>query len=163
MLFEISNFNRLSQQLSAMNCEEISTHCEPHNISAKFYRHKFYSFKISYLFNRDRQLFEMLVFIIRIIWILSNIWSMFICIKRFILIVNGWLLKDKWRKQFILLYRKRCLHESQWKTLRYVLKILGRAEAIVRRCFFKIDVLKNFANFTGNNLCWCFFLIQSQA
>ena len=43
-------------------------------------------------FNRDMRLFEMLVFIIRIIWILSNIWLMFICLKRFILMVNGWLL-----------------------------------------------------------------------
>ena len=31
-------------------------------------------------------------FIIRIIWILSNIWFMFIYLKRLILIVNGWLL-----------------------------------------------------------------------
>ena len=37
MLFEISNFNRVSQHLSAMNCEEISIHREPHNINAKFY------------------------------------------------------------------------------------------------------------------------------
>ena len=35
------------------------------------------------------RLFKMLTFIIRIIWILSNIWLMFICLKRFILIVNG--------------------------------------------------------------------------
>ena len=146
-----------------MNCEEISTHCEPHNISAKLYRHKFCSLKISYLFNRDRRLFEMLVFNIRIIWILPNIWLMFICLKRFILIVNGWLLKDKWRQQFIiLLYRKRCLDENQRKTLCYILKILGRAEVVVHRCFFKINVLKNFANFTGKNLCWCLFLIQLQ-
>ena len=45
--------------------------------------------KVHYLpvinqFNRDMLLFEMLVFIIRIIWILSNIWLMFICLKRFI-------------------------------------------------------------------------------
>ena len=43
-------------------------------------------------FNRNMRLFEMLDSIIRIIWILSNIWLMFICFKRFILIVNGWLL-----------------------------------------------------------------------
>ena len=47
-------------------------------------KHKFFS--------RDMRLFEMLVFIIRIICILSNIWLMFSCLKRFILIVNGWLL-----------------------------------------------------------------------
>ena len=38
------------------------------------------------------RLFEMLIFIIRIIWILPNIWLMIICFKRFVLIVNGWLL-----------------------------------------------------------------------
>ena len=157
MLFEISNSNRVSQHLSAMTCEELSIHCEPHSISAKLYRRKFHSLRISYLFNRDKRLFEILVFSIRIIWILSNIWLMFICLKRFTLIVNGWLLRDKWRQQ------KRCLHESQRKTLCYVLKILGRAEAAVCRCFFKKDVLKNFANLAGKNLCWCLFLIHSQA
>ena len=45
-----------------------------------------------YVFNHDMRLFEMLVFIIRIIWILSNIWLMFNCLKRLILIVNGWFL-----------------------------------------------------------------------
>ena len=49
------------------------------------------------LFNRDMRLFEMLVFIIRIIWILPNIWLMFICLKRFILIVNGWLFNIIWQ------------------------------------------------------------------
>ena len=29
--------------------------------------------------------------------------------------------------------------------------------------FFKIDVLKNFANFTGKHLCWSLFLIKLQA
>ena len=29
--------------------------------------------------------------------------------------------------------------------------------------FFKIDVLKNFANFTGKHLCWSLFSIQLQA
>ena len=48
-----------------------------------------YSF---YLFNRDVRLFEMLVFIIRIIRILSSIWLMFFYLKTFILIVNGWIL-----------------------------------------------------------------------
>ena len=33
-------------------------------------------------FNRDMRLFEMLVSIIRIIWILSNIWLMCNCLKR---------------------------------------------------------------------------------
>ena len=36
------------------------------------------------------RLFEIFIFIIRIIWILSNIWLMFLCLKRFILIINGW-------------------------------------------------------------------------
>ena len=29
--------------------------------------------------------------------------------------------------------------------------------------FFKIGVFKNFANFTGTNLCWSLFLIKLQA
>ena len=29
--------------------------------------------------------------------------------------------------------------------------------------FFKKDVLKNFANFTGKHLCWSLFLIKLQA
>ena len=29
--------------------------------------------------------------------------------------------------------------------------------------FFKIGVLRNFANFTGKHLCWSLFLIKSQA
>ena len=45
-----------------------------------------------HLFNRDMQLFEMVAFIIRIIWIFSNILLMFIYLKRFIIIVNGLLL-----------------------------------------------------------------------
>ena len=36
-------------------------------------------------FSRNMWLFEMLVFIIRLIWILSNTWLMFICLKRFVL------------------------------------------------------------------------------
>ena len=36
-------------------------------------------------FSHDMRLFEMLIFIIRFTWILSNIWLMFICLKRFIL------------------------------------------------------------------------------
>ena len=36
-------------------------------------------------------------------------------------------------------------------------------EAVVRRCSFKIDLLKNFANFKGKRLCWSYFLIKLQA
>ena len=45
-----------------------------------------------HLFNRDMQLFEMVAFIIGIIWIFSNILLMFIYLKRFTIIVNGLLL-----------------------------------------------------------------------
>ena len=38
-----------------------------------------------------------------------------------------------------------------------------RSEAAVRRCFYKIDVLQNFAKFTGKHLCWSHFLINLQA
>ena len=37
------------------------------------------------------------------------------------------------------------------------------AEAAVRKCFFKIVILKNFAIFTGKHLCWNLFLIKLQA
>ena len=36
-------------------------------------------------------------------------------------------------------------------------------EAVVRRYFFKIGVLKNFANCTGKHLCWSFLVIKLQA
>ena len=48
--------------------------------------------RFAFLFNRNLGLFEMLVFIIRIIWVLSNIWLMSNYLKKFILIANGWLL-----------------------------------------------------------------------
>ena len=35
--------------------------------------------------------------------------------------------------------------------------------AVVRRLFFKIGVIKNFANCTGKHLCWSLFLIKPQA
>ena len=54
------------------------------------------------------------------------------------------------------------------------MKIFAAAKASVvfikKRCrssrsqmFFKIDVLKNFAIFTGKHLCWSLFLIKLQA
>ena len=42
-------------------------------------------FNSEHLFNRYIRLFEILIFIIRIIWILSNIWLMFNSLKRFIM------------------------------------------------------------------------------
>ena len=48
----------------------------------------------------------------------------------------------------MLLYRKRCLHESQKKTL-----WLSFVRSSRSQMFLKIDVLKNFANFTEKNLC----------
>ena len=38
-----------------------------------------------------------------------------------------------------------------------------RTEAVVCKMFFKIDVPKNFANFTRKLLCWSLFLIKLQA
>ena len=35
--------------------------------------------------------------------------------------------------------------------------------SIYSQLFFKIDVLKNFANFTGKHLCWSFFWINLKA
>ena len=58
---------------------------------------------------------------------------------------------------------KRCLHESQRKTLwlSFVNPRKGRSSR--SQMFFKIGVLKNFANFTGKHLCWSLFLIKLQA
>ena len=74
-------------------------------------------------------------------------------------------LKDKWRHELLTIYyviiqRMMSPRKSEEDVM---IKILGMAEAVVRRCFFKIDVLKNFANFTGKNLCWFLFLIKLQA
>ena len=103
-------------------------------------------------------------------------WFMFICIKRFILIVNGWKLTSydslSALKQFfvlmearaynnllllLLLYRKQYLHECQRKTLRLSFVNPRRGKSSSSQKFFKLSVLKNFANFTGKHLCWCLF------
>ena len=39
----------------------------------------------------------------------------------------------------------------------------GMARNIIKVHFFKIEILKNFANSTGKHLCWSFFLIKLQA
>ena len=57
----------------------------------------------------------------------------------------------------MLLYRKWCLYESQRKTL-----WLSFVRSCRSQMFFKIDALKNFANFTVKNLCWSLYLIKLQ-
>ena len=52
---------------------------------------------------------------------------------------------------------------SSQKSKEDVLKIPGRADALVLQMFFKIGVHKNFANFTGKHLCWSLFLKKLQA
>ena len=104
-------------------------------------------------------------------------WFMFMCLKSFILIVNAWqlILYDGLSalKQFfvlmearaynnlllllLLLYRKQYLHECQRKTLRLSFVNPRRGKSSSSQKFFKLSVLKNFANFTGKHLCWCLF------
>ena len=66
-------------------------------------------------FNRDMRLFEMLTFIIRIIWILPNIWLML-----FVLTVNGWLLKElrNYNESYFCVR-----HKNRWKHTN-ILKLL---------------------------------------
>ena len=71
-------------------------------------------------------------------------------------------LKDKWSHGLLTIYYL-IIQKTMSPQKSEEVEILARAEAVVRRCFFKIDVLKNFANFTGKNLCWCLFLIKLQA
>ena len=51
------------------------------------------------------------------------------------------------------------LKDKNWKT---PLSNIILLEALVCKCSLKIDVLKNFANFTGKHLCWSLFLIKLQ-
>ena len=39
---------------------------------------------------------------------------------------------------------------------------MNRDRSSLSQIFFKIDVLKNFANFKGKHLCWSLFLIKLQ-
>ena len=63
----------------------------------------------------------------------------------------------------MLLYRKRCLHESERKTLWLSFVNLRKVRRSRSQMFFKTDVLKNFANFTGKHLFWGLFSIKLQA
>ena len=79
-----------------------------------------------------------------------------ICLKRFNLIANGW--QNGWQflsyyLNLLLLYRKRCLHESQWKTLWLSLVNPRKDRSSRLQMFFKIGVLKDLRIFTGEHLC----------
>ena len=63
----------------------------------------------------------------------------------------------------MLLHKKRCLHESDRKTLWLSFLNPRKGRSTRLQVFSKIDVLKNFANFTRKHLCWSFFLIKLQA
>ena len=54
----------------------------------------------------------------------------------------------------MLLYRKRCLHESQRKTLWLSFVNVRKDRSSRSQIVFKIGVLKNLRNFTGKDLCW---------
>ena len=62
----------------------------------------------------------------------------------------------------MLLHKKRCLHESDRKTLWLSFLNPRKGRSTRLQVFSKIDVLKNFANFTRKHLCWSFFLIKLQ-
>ena len=97
-------------------------------------------------FNRDMRLFEMLIFVIRIIWILSDIWLMFICLKRFVLIVNGWVLCAL-NNLCYYTENTKMSPQSQMKTLRLSFVNPRKGTSSCSHMFFKIDVLKNFYKF----------------
>ena len=67
----------------------------------------------SFLFNRDIRFFKMLFFITRFIWVLSNICLMFNCLKRFILMIKGWVLISYDRVQVL----KSSFHLQRFKML----------------------------------------------
>ena len=56
---------------------------------------------------------------------------------------------------YYVIYRKRCLHESQMLALR-----LSFVRSSRWQIFFKIDVIKKFVNFAGKHLRWSLFLIK---
>ena len=90
---------------------------------------------------------------------------MFICLKRFILILNITFLEVNNRgtcsEQFIMfLYIERCLHESRGNTLRLSSVNPRKGRSSRSLIFFKIGVFKSFANFTQKHLCWGLFLIK---
>ena len=59
-----------------------------------------------------------------------------------------------------LLYRKRCLHDTQRKKLLLNFVNLRKGRSSRSQMFFKVDVLKNFANFTGKHVYCSLFLIK---
>ena len=63
----------------------------------------------------------------------------------------------------MLLHKKWCLHESKRKTLWLSFLNPKKGRSTRLQMFFKIGVLKNFANFTRKRLHWSFFLIKLQA
>ena len=76
------------------------------------------------------------------------------CVRQFSCVVNSSFHQK-------LLFKK-------WQRKRNGFSQLNLWNIIVSRCgrsqmFFKISVLKRFANFTGKHLCWSLFLIKLQA
>ena len=75
-----------------------------------------------------------------------------------------WALFTQWRSQIIIFVRALALAfvyhiYSNWQNMiQAVERIIIRSSRLQK--FLKIGVLKNFANFTGKNLCWGLFLIK---
>ena len=61
----------------------------------------------------------------------------------------------------MLLYRKRCLHESLRKTLSLSFVNPRKDRSSPSQIFFEIDILENFVNSTGKHLYWSLFLIKA--
>ena len=118
------------------------------------------------------QLFEMFIFIIRMIWVLPNIWlmddfeyHMTKCLKAVLSLTFSGVIIEKCALNNLLCYytKKWWLLESQRRTfdvstkseeelwLSFVNPKKGRSSR--SQTFFKLGVLKNFANFTGKHLC----------
>ena len=76
---------------------------------------------------------------------------------------NKNLAMQKWAKLSLSYILKIFLNfikfESQYSYKLYSYKKVGSS---CSQLFFKIDVLKNFENFTGKHLCWSFFFMKLQ-
>ena len=118
------------------------------------------------------QLFEMFIFIIRMIWVLPNIWlmddfehHMTKCLKAVLsLTFSGVIIEKCALNNLLCYYTKKMMTPRKSKTdvrvstkseeelwLSFVNSKKGRSSR--SQIFFKIGVLKNFANFTGKHLC----------
>ena len=69
-----------------------------------------------------------------------------------------WRVRVRLEQLITLLYRKQCLYKNQRKTLWLCFVYPKKGRTSRSQMFFKIDVLKIFANFTGKRLKTCSFI-----